>query len=77
VGIRHRPLSDRRHARWSDDEVQQRLGAWVRVARAWHDWQGLKVARLGDNMRQVSVTEGDKVEAQLRFGYSVNGYGLQ
>ncbi len=61
---------------WQSDEVQARIGAWTRAAAAWHDWQGLKVARLGDNMRQVSVTEGDKVEAQLRFGYSVNGYGL-
>ena len=36
----------------------------------------LKIARFGDNMRQVAVTEGDKVEAQIRFGYSVNGYGM-
>jgi len=61
---------------WQSAEVQARLGAWTRAAAAWHDWQGARVARLGDNMRQVSVTEGDKVEAQLRFGYAVNGYGL-
>ena len=61
---------------WQADNVQARIGAWTRAAAAWHDWQTLKVARFGDNMRQVSVTEGDKVEAQLKFGYSVNGYGL-
>ena len=43
---------------------------------AWADAQGGKVARFGDNMREVAVTEGDKVEAQIRFGYSVNGYGI-
>ena len=46
---------------WSDPEVQDRLGAWMRAARAWHDWQGAKFCRFGDNMRQVAVTEGDKV----------------
>ena len=61
---------------WSDKQVQDRLAAWMRVARAWHDWQGAKFARFGDNMRQVAVTEGDKVTAEARFGYSVNGYGL-
>ncbi len=61
---------------WQSAEVQARIGAWTRAAAAWHDWQGARVARFGDNMRQVAVTEGDKVEAQLRFGYSVNGYGL-
>jgi L-arabinose isomerase len=61
---------------WSDDEVQQRVGAWVRVARAWHDWQGAKFARFGDNMRQVAVTEGDKVAAEIRFGFATNGYGM-
>jgi len=60
----------------ADEEVQARLGAWARAAAAWHDAQSLKVARLGDNMRQVAVTEGDKVAAQQRFGYSVNGYGV-
>jgi L-arabinose isomerase len=61
---------------WSDFEVQDRIGAWSRVARAWHDAQGGKFARLGDNMRQVAVTEGDKVAAETVFGYSVNGYGV-
>ncbi len=59
---------------WESASVQQKLNKWSRVALAWDEWQNLKVARIGDNMRQVAVTEGDKVEAQLRFGFSVNGY---
>ncbi len=61
---------------WSDTEVQDRLGAWSRAAWAYHDWQGGKVVRFGDNMRQVAVTEGDKVSAEMRFGFSVNTYGV-
>jgi L-arabinose isomerase len=61
---------------WQDASVQQQLNIWMRVASAWADAQGGKIARFGDNMREVAVTEGDKVEAQLRFGYSVNGYGI-
>ncbi len=61
---------------WSDPEVQGKIAAWMRVARAWHDWQGAKFARFGDNMRYVAVTEGDKVAAEARFGFSVNGYGV-
>ena len=61
---------------WQDPEVQDRLGAWMRAARAWQDTQGAKFARFGDNMRQVAVTEGDKVSAEIRFGYAVNGYGI-
>ena len=58
---------------WSDPEVQERLAVWSRVARAWHDMQGAKFARFGDNMRYVAVTEGDKVASELRFGFEVNG----
>jgi L-arabinose isomerase len=61
---------------WRDADVHARIGAWSRAAAAWHDWQHLKIARFGDNMREVAVTEGDKVEAQARLGYSVNGYGM-
>jgi L-arabinose isomerase len=61
---------------WQDEDVQARLGTWTRAACAWHDAQGAKIARFGDNMRQVAVTEGDKVEAQLRLGYAVLGYGV-
>ena len=61
---------------WQDTEVQERLAAWMRVARAWQDLQGATFARFGDNMRQVAVTEGDKVAAEARFGFSVAGYGV-
>src|ERR1035441_5307933 len=61
---------------WRDKSVQQQLGAWCRAAAAWHDWQGAIFCRFGDNMREVAVTEGDKVSAQMQFGYSVNGYGI-
>ena len=61
---------------WRDPAVQERVAAWLRAAAAWHDSQGMRIARIGDNMRQVAVTEGDKVEAERRFGYAVDGYGL-
>ena len=46
---------------WQDKEVLERLNVWLRAAAAWHDGQGAKIARFGDNMRDVAVTEGDKV----------------
>jgi len=61
---------------WQSESVIARIAAWVRAARAWHDWQGAKFARIGDNMRQVAVTEGDKVSAEMKFGFSVNGHGI-
>ena len=61
---------------WQEKSVQAKLGAWARAAAAWHDWQGAKFARFGDNMREVAVTEGDKVSAQIKFGFAVNGYGV-
>jgi len=61
---------------WQDDEVQSSIGVWIRAACAWADWQGAKLARFGDNMRDVAVTEGDKVEAQIRLGYDVYGFGV-
>jgi len=61
---------------WQDVEVLNEVGAWSRVAAGWHDWQGAKFVRFGDNMRYVAVTEGDKVEAELKFGYSVNTHGV-
>jgi L-arabinose isomerase len=60
----------------SDPAVVERIGTWSRVACGWHDAQSLRVARFGDNMRDVAVTDGDKVEAQVRFGFSVSGYGV-
>jgi L-arabinose isomerase len=61
---------------WQDADVLGDIATWMRAACGWHDAQNMKVARFGDNMRQVAVTEGDKVEAQIRLGYSVNGYGI-
>lgn len=61
---------------WQEDEVQERIGIWTRAAAAWYDMQNMKIARFGDNMREVAVTEGDKVEAQIQFGMSVNSYGV-
>ena len=61
---------------WSAPGVEARIGSWARAACGWREAQRLKVARLGDNMREVAVTEGDKVEAQLQLGVSVNGYGI-
>lgn len=61
---------------WQDPEVLDQINAWTRAAAGWHDWQGAKFARIGDNMRYVAVTEGDKVEAELKFGYTVNTYGI-
>jgi L-arabinose isomerase len=61
---------------WNETGTQEAVASWLRAAAAWHDSQGMKIARIGDNMREVAVTEGDKVEAQRRLGYAVNGYGL-
>jgi L-arabinose isomerase len=60
----------------SDPTVGVKVGAWVRAAVGWHTVQHLKVARFGDNMRNVAVTEGDKVEAEIRLGVSVNTWGV-
>jgi len=62
---------------WQDPEVRCRIATWSRAAAAWHEAHQLRVVRFGDNMREVAVTEGDKVEAQVRLGVSVNGYGLK
>ncbi|HEX9972165.1 MAG TPA: L-arabinose isomerase, partial [bacterium] len=61
---------------WQDEDVHDQLATWLRAACAWKDSQGARIARFGDNMREVAVTEGDKVEAQCRLGYAVNGYGI-
>lgn len=61
---------------WQSEEVQASLSIWARVATAWADWQGAKFIRFGDNMRYVAVTDGDKVEAEIKFGYEVNTYGI-
>ncbi|NOW93377.1 L-arabinose isomerase [Mucilaginibacter sp. SG564] len=61
---------------WQDPEVLEQIETWTRAAAGWHDWQGAKFVRFGDNMRFVAVTDGDKVEAELKFGFSVNTYGI-
>lgn len=61
---------------WKDPEVVAKICLWLRVAAAWLESRKIKIARFGDNMREVAVTEGDKVEAQIKFGWSVNGYGI-
>jgi L-arabinose isomerase len=61
---------------WKEASVQKKIGAWTRAAAAWADWQGGRFVRFGDNMREVAVTEGDKVAAQMKFGYSVNTHGV-
>jgi len=61
---------------WQDPEALSQIGSWSRAAAGWYDWQGAKFARFGDNMRFVAVTDGDKVEAELKFGFSVNSYGI-
>ncbi|HEY4301895.1 MAG TPA: L-arabinose isomerase, partial [Candidatus Didemnitutus sp.] len=79
AGFLHTRLRLRRKVvvgHWSDPDVQDRIAAWMRAACAWHDLQGARIIRFGDNMREVSVTEGDKVAAEVRLGFSTNGYGL-
>ncbi len=61
---------------WEDPKLIGQLAWWTRAAAGWHDWQGARFLRIGDNMRQVAVTEGDKVEAEIKFGYSVNTQGI-
>ncbi len=61
---------------WADPETVAGIAAWTRAAAGWHESQNLKVVRFGDNMREVAVTEGNKVTAEAVLGYSVNGHGV-
>jgi L-arabinose isomerase len=61
---------------YEDPEAIGRIAVWIRAASAYNDALGMKVARFGDNMRDVAVTEGDKVSAQMKMGYSVYGFGI-
>ncbi len=61
---------------WENTEVHEKINTWARAAAGWHDMQNAKFVRFGDNMREVAVTDGDKVEAQYKFGYSVNTHGI-
>ena len=57
---------------WKDKSVQEKIAVWMRVAAAWADAQGMRIIRFGDNMNNVAVTDGDKVEAEIRLGYHVD-----
>ena len=61
---------------WQDKNILGKIDCWIRAAAGWNDWQGARFVRFGDNMRFVAVTDGDKVEAEVRFGYSVNTHGV-
>jgi L-arabinose isomerase len=61
---------------WQDENIQHEVAEWCCSAIGWADSQGLKVARFGDNMREVAVTEGDKVEAQIKFGWQISAFGV-
>ncbi|HKT43885.1 MAG TPA: L-arabinose isomerase [Gaiellaceae bacterium] len=72
AGVRRKTVA----GHWSDARVAERVGTWARAACGFREAQSLSIARFGDNMHGVAVTEGDKVEAQLRLGISVDGYGV-
>ncbi|WP_024529935.1 L-arabinose isomerase [Serratia fonticola] len=76
IGARMRQQHSVIAGHWQDKNAQERIAQWMRVACAKQESQQLKVARFGDNMRQVAVTDGDKVAAQIQFGYSVDAYGI-
>ncbi|MFV0560837.1 MAG: L-arabinose isomerase [Enterococcus sp.] len=61
---------------WESEQVQNQIGEWMDVAVAYNESSAIKVARFGDNMRNVGVTEGDKVEAQIQFGWVVDYFGI-
>jgi L-arabinose isomerase len=61
---------------WQNPDVLHKIDVWARAAAGWNDWQGARFVRFGDNMRYVAVTDGDKVEAELKFGYSFNTHGI-
>lgn len=72
LGIRRKVVN----GYYDTPRVRAAIDTWARVAAAWLDSQTMKVARIGDNMREVAVTEGNKVDAQIQFGYAVDGYGV-
>lgn len=61
---------------WQNENTLKKIDIWARAAAGWHDMQGARFVRFGDNMRFVAVTDGDKVEAEMRFGYAVNTHGV-
>lgn len=61
---------------WGEEKVQKKIAIWMRSALAFNESKSLKICRFGDNMREVAVTEGDKVEAQLKFGWQISYHGV-
>jgi L-arabinose isomerase len=61
---------------WTDEKVQDKIAVWMRVTAAWADAQDMLIIRFGDNMNNVAVTDGDKLEAEMRLGYHVDYYGI-
>jgi len=61
---------------WDNEDVTNRMGAWMQTAVAVAEGTNIRVARFGDNMRHVAVTDGDKIEAQIKFGWTVDYYGI-
>ncbi len=76
MGARLRKPSTVAVGHWQDKKAWKKIDMWMRVCMGIHESRHLKLARFGDNMREVAVTEGDKIEAQIKFGYSVGAYGL-
>ncbi|HAA85377.1 MAG TPA: L-arabinose isomerase [Kosmotogaceae bacterium] len=72
MGIKRKVIA----GHWRDDKVLEGLNDWIRAALGWYELQNLRIARFGDNMRYVAVTEGNKVDAQIELGYEVHGYAL-
>jgi len=61
---------------WEDEDVQKRIADWMRTAIGIVESRNIRVLRIGDNMRNVAVTEGDKVEAQIKFGWEIDAYNI-
>ncbi len=61
---------------WSDENVQERIASWMRTAIGVMESSHIRVLRVGDNMRDVAVTEGDKVEAEIKFGWEIDAYNV-
>lgn len=76
IGARMRLARKAIAGHWEDGNVRERISSWQRTAAAYIWGRQLKIVRFGDNMREVAVTEGDKVEAQIKLGWSCNTYGV-
>lgn len=61
---------------WKDQDTQKQISDWMKVAHSFNESFNIKVARFGDNMRNVAVTEGDKIEAQIKLGWTVDYFGI-